>query len=195
MGFLFFIFFMQKGNSGITIESGGSSFIFFLLALFIVIIFSGVMAANWVRNSVRQVNGEHITVGDFFSLKGIGTIILASLAYSFIIVIGFILFIIPGFIAAVMLMYVPIAAALPNATVGNSFFKGYRIFKENAGVSVLVILLIFFFNLIDDFTLLSMVITKPLSILLITVAFLMGLRRSEYRQQQMGALHYTSSEQ
>lgn len=87
----------------------------------------------------KQVNGQDLMFGDFFTFKGMGGIMLAYLVTSVVIGIGFVLLVIPGLFALFFWWWVPaVKAARPDLGLGACFKLSTEIAKRNIGTTLLV---------------------------------------------------------
>ena len=89
-----------------------------------------VLWLNSVRNAYRQCQGEVITIGSFFALRGLLTPFFTLLSVVVIVGVGLVMFVIPGLIAMVLLMYVPFAAVEPGNTIAEAFIRGWQAFVD-----------------------------------------------------------------
>lgn len=146
-----------------------------------LIILSAIVTMNSYRNAYRQTQGETIYTKDFFTLQGVGRLLLVSIVVALIVLAGFVLFIIPGFIAGLALTYaLPAAAANPEASISEVLSEALRVFKENLLMSVLLVILLgAVTGLLANFTLgLSSLVLMPITYLIYVVAYLMGAGRN-----------------
>lgn len=87
-----------------------------VIALLVIYLWAN---AIWYQAATKQVNGQDLTFGDFFTVKGMGGIMLAYLVTSVVIGMGFVLLIIPGLFALFFWWWVPaVKAARPDLGLG-----------------------------------------------------------------------------
>ena len=107
-----------------------------VIALLVIYLWAN---AIWYQAATKQVNGQDLTFGDFFTVKGMGGIMLAYLVTSVVIGIGFVLLIIPGLFALFFGWWVPaVKAARPDLSLGSCFKLSAEIAKRNIGTTFLV---------------------------------------------------------
>lgn len=107
-----------------------------VVALLIVCLWA---TAIWCQAANKQVNGQDLIFGDFFTFKGMGGIMLAYLVTSVVIGIGFVLLVIPGLFALFFWWWVPaVKAARPDLGLGACFKLSTEIAKRNIGTTLLV---------------------------------------------------------
>ena len=139
----------------------------------------GENSINSYRNAFRVTQGETIAVGDFFKFSGLATPLIVSILCGTIIYIGMLLFVIPGIIAMFALMYVPLAAAINNSTVGRAFSEGFAAFKNNIGQSILLAVLLGLIGFAGSLVLgIGNLVTIPLINIALVVGYLMVTGRN-----------------
>lgn len=149
--------------------------IFYILIAAVAFVYS----INSYRNAFRLTQGETIAVGDFFKFSGLATPLIVSILCGTIIYIGMLLFVIPGIIAMFALMYVPVAAAINNSTVGRAFSEGFGAFKNNIGQSILLAVLLGLIGFAGSLVLgLGGLVTIPLANIALVVGYLMVTGRN-----------------
>ena len=148
--------------------------IFYILMWVVAVVYS----INSYRNAFRVTQGETIAVGDFFKFSGLATPLIVSILCEIIVSIGMLLFIIPGIIAMFALMYVPVAAAINNSTVGTAFSEGFAAFKNNIGQSILLVVLLGLITLGGLLMCVGGLVTTPLTSIALVVGYLMVTGRN-----------------
>lgn len=112
-----------------------------LLAIAVIALLIVYLWANaiWYQAANKQVNGQDLMFGDFFTFKGMGGIMLAYLVTSVVIGIGLFLLVIPGLFALFFWWWVPaVKAARPDLGLGDCFKLSADIAKRNIGTTLLV---------------------------------------------------------
>lgn len=132
---------------------------------------------NSMRNAYRQCQGEVITIGSFFALRGLLTPFFTLLSVVVIVGVGLVMFVIPGLIVMVLLMYVPFAAAEPGSTIAEAFVRGWQAFVDNPGKSIGLWLLVAVVYCVANFTYFALLLVFPVIQVIMMVAYLMCVRR------------------
>ncbi len=153
-----------------TIETGASynfefsvGMLLFSMLFIITVVYGVVWMLNNYRNALKVVRGETITLGDFFRLRGLGTPFLVYVLFSLIMFIGFIFFYIPGFVAAVILLFaVPATFHIRDCGVGEAFATTWRVFRGNIGPVILLFLVAGLLNALGGMVMIGAVVTAPL---------------------------------
>ena len=156
----------------------GSAFAWiFVLLLCASAVAAMVLWLNSVRNAYRQCQGEVITIGSFFALRGLLIPFFTLLSVAVIVGVGLVMFVIPGLIVMVLLMYVPFAAAEPGSTIAEAFVRGWQAFVDNPGKSIGLWLLVAVVYCVANFTYFALLLVFPIIQLIMMVAYLMCVRR------------------
>lgn len=139
----------------------------FSIVSIIVVIYGVVWMLNSYRNALRVVRGETITLGDFFRFQGLGTPFLVYVLFSLIVFIGFVFFFIPGFVAAVILLFaVPAIFHIRECGVGDAFSVSWRVFRGNIGPVILLFLVAGLLNSLGGLVMIGALVTSPLMYLM-----------------------------
>ena len=118
-----------------------------------------------------------ITIGSFFALRGLLTPFFTLLSVVVIVGVGLVMFVIPGLIVMVLLMYVPFAAAEPGSTIAEAFVRGWQAFVDNPGKSIGLWLLVAVVYCVANFTYFALLLVFPVIQVIMMVAYLMCVRR------------------
>ena len=161
-----------------TTEPSGVGLVATAIFYIIMWVVAVVYLINSYRNAFRMTQGETIVVRDFFKLSGLGTPLIVIILCEIIVSIGMLLFIIPGIIAIFVLMYVPVAAAINNSTVGTAFSEGFAAFKNNIGQSILLVVLLGLITLGGLLMCIGGLVTAPLRSIALVVGYLMVTGRN-----------------
>ena len=159
-----------------TILGSAFAWIFFLL-LCASAAAALVLWLNSVRNAYRQCQGEVITIGSFFALRGLLIPFFTLLSVFLIVQVGLMMCTIPGLIAMVLLMYVPFAAVEPGSTIAEAFIRGWQAFVDNLGKSIGLWLLVAVVYFVAYLTYFGLLLVCPVVQLIMMVAYLMCVRR------------------
>ena len=136
---------------------------------------SMVWTLNVYGNAVRQVQGEPVTLGDFFRLRELGVPFVAYVLMGLVIVVGVVLLIIPGLVAAVLLMFIPyLVFSRPESGLRAMFRGSVEIVRRNPGPSLLLILFSLLLNAVGSLTVIGALITIPLTACMMAHAALQG---------------------
>ncbi|WP_415852179.1 hypothetical protein, partial [Tsukamurella ocularis] len=106
-------------------------------------------------------DGKQVTLGSFFKPRNTGPALLAALVVTIAVTIGSMLCIIPGLVAAWLLMFAIVATVDRGLGLGDALRTSFETAKNNAGNSLLVWILT---SLIMG---LCMIITLPIGLLVI----------------------------
>ena len=146
-----------------------------ILVWIIVFVLSMIWTLNVYRNAVRQVQGETVRVGDFFSPRDLGIPFVAYVVMSLIALVGLFLLVIPGLVAAVLLMFVPyLAFSRPEGGLAGIFRGSVAIVRRDPGPAVLLILFSLVLNALGSLTIVGVLFTTPLSACMLAYAALQG---------------------
>ncbi|GAB3697634.1 hypothetical protein GCM10027595_11880 [Corynebacterium nasicanis] len=147
-----------------------------LILVYTVLFVLGVIwTLNLYRNAVRQVQGEHVRVRDFFRVDGLGIPFVAYLLMTVLTIAGLLLFIVPGIVVAVFLMYVPyLVFSRPEAGIVAVFRGSVDIVRNNPGATLLLVLFSLLLGAVGSLTVIGVFITTPLAACLLAHATLKG---------------------
>lgn len=146
-----------------------------LLVWLVTFILSTVWTLNVYRNAVRQVQGDAVTLGDFFRLRELGIPFVAYLLMGLVVFVGMLLLIIPGLVAAVLLMFVPyLAFSRPESGLAGIFRESVDVVRRNPGPSLLLVLFSLLLNAVGSITVIGVLITVPLNACMLAHAALQG---------------------
>src|SRR4029077_19456936 len=85
--------------------SGVGSIIVSIIGWFLSLIVAAALQSAYIGGILDIANGQQVSMGSFFRPRNIGNVIIARLIVDIVTTIGFILCIIPGVIASIMLMF------------------------------------------------------------------------------------------
>ncbi|AIT62327.1 hypothetical protein [Corynebacterium doosanense] len=150
--------------------------IFLILATILFIVFCVIFQLNAARNAVQVVQGESITLRDFWRLDGLGTPILVSLVIFLLACLGA-LVAVGSIVVAVVFQFAYVAAfASRQATVGSVLGSSWEVFKNNVDQAILLFILCYLLNLAGGFVIIGMVVTAPVVLLAQAHAYLVGIQ-------------------
>ncbi len=152
---------------------------FIAVLVYVIVLIAGlVFSVNCYRNAVRTVQGESISVGDFFKVAGIGKTLGMCILYSLVVTVGTFLCIIPGIFAAIAFLFVPFAAIMnPQLGVADTFRHSYETLKTNPGQIILAGVLIWLITLVASFTVIGGLFVAPLGYLVFAVLYCVAAQR------------------
>jgi uncharacterized membrane protein len=99
----------------------------------VLLVVSAVIQSAYYSGVLDIANGQPVSVGSFFKPRSIGNVVLASLIVGVITSIGFVLCVIPGLIASIMLMFAIIALLDRGLSAVDSIKASFDIAKANFG--------------------------------------------------------------
>ncbi|MDO5076231.1 hypothetical protein [Corynebacterium sp.] len=147
---------------------------FVLLMGFIIVAMMGtafVWSANMYRCAALAINGEQLTVRSFFSGEGLGKYFVVNLCVGLVVVLGTFLCILPGFVAAFVLGFVPAAVfTIQQPSVSSTFKASIEMVKRNPGPAILALLMVQVINAVGQMVIVGIVVTLPLTALFTTYA-------------------------
>ncbi|HHU68554.1 hypothetical protein [Corynebacterium sp.] len=146
-----------------------------ILVWLVTVMLSMVWTLNVYRNAVQQVQGGPVTLGDFFRLRELGVPFVAYVLMGLVTVIGLVLLVIPGLVAAVLLMFVPyLAFSRPESGLSGIFRGSVEIVRRNPGHSLLLVLFSLLLNAVGSLTVIGVLVTTPLNACMLAHAALQG---------------------
>ncbi|AJE33964.1 hypothetical protein B842_10575 [Corynebacterium humireducens NBRC 106098 = DSM 45392] len=146
-----------------------------VLVWLIVFVLGMVWTLNVYRNAVRQVQGEPVDLSDFFRLRELGVPFVAYVLMGLVTFVGMLLLVIPGLVAAVLLMFVPyLAFSRPESGLNGIFRGSVDIVRANPGHSLLLVLFSLLLNAVGSLTVVGVLITAPLNACMMAHAALQG---------------------
>ena len=153
---------------------GGIS-IAFMLIMVVGMVLLVIFTLNSYRNALRMTQGEVIKTTDFFRISGLGKPFLVQIVMGIAILpVALLTFGLGAIVLVIMWMYVMVAAfANPNASIGEIFGDGFRAFKNNMGQSILLVVVCYLINLLGGALVLGTLVTAPLQMIVLAVAYRM----------------------
>ena len=105
------------------------TFIGWLLSLIV----GAAIQSGYIGGMLDIANGYQVTIGSFFRPRNIGNVVIAGLIVGVITTIGFILCIVPGLIASIMLMFTIVALLDRNLAPVEAVKSSFDTSKANFG--------------------------------------------------------------
>ena len=124
------------------------------------------------RAALMVTAGQTPDVGRVFSTDRLGDFIVGSLLYSLIVIVGLVLCIIPGIIAAVMLYFYGFYILDKNLPPVDALRASYNLVRAHAG-DVFVLLLVAFVVYVVGFILcgIGVLVTGPIALLMVAYGY------------------------
>lgn len=137
---------------------------------------SAIAVALWsviiYRNAARVAAGEPLTWRDFFICSDIARGCVVGFLCLVCIVIGAMMFIIPGVVVFCFCYFAPMAVfSMAQPTVVGAFAASIRMLQANPAATLLVIAVSYALSAVGGVFTVAMVLTLPLGVLLGTFAF------------------------
>ncbi|OFB42197.1 hypothetical protein BA059_05555 [Mycolicibacterium sp. (ex Dasyatis americana)] len=117
----------------ISFSMGAGGILVSLLVALVGVVISAVIQSAYIGGMLDIANGAPVTIGSFFRPRLVGNVIIASVVSSIIIGIGVLLCIIPGIIAAIMLMFTTVAVLDRNLSGIDGVKTSFELSKGNFG--------------------------------------------------------------
>lgn len=139
----------------------------------ILVITTGPVATGLAMVGLKAARGESVTIGDSFA--GYGRFVpslVASLLVFIIVLVGSILFIIPGIIAAVLLCWTfYYIGDDEQATSAEAMKASYRLSKANVGHVIITFVVVMLLNLLGHLLIIGWLVTMPISLVYVALVF------------------------
>jgi len=116
-----------------TFSMGATGLLVSLVLGLVGVVIGAVIQSAYIGGMLDIANGAPVTIGSFFRPRLVGNVIIASVVSSIIILIGVVLCIIPGFIAAIMLMFTTVAVLDRNLPGTEAVKTSFNLSKANFG--------------------------------------------------------------
>ena len=113
--------------------TGAGSIIVGIIGWVASLIVGAAVQSAYLGGMLDIANGQQVSVGSFFRPRNIGSVIIAGLIVGIISTIGFLLCIIPGLIATIMLMFTIVALIDRNLRPVDAVKTSFEISKANFG--------------------------------------------------------------
>ncbi|EOM77542.1 proline rich protein [Rhodococcus rhodnii LMG 5362] len=131
-----------------------------------------LIQAALVRGALHEVDGNKPAFGSFFQFSNIGAVILASILVGVLTTIGFILFIIPGFVVIFLTWWTLQFVIDQNQNAIEGIKSSVRAISQNFGFVLGLAVLLFLINLVGVIPFgLGLLVTVPLTLIASTYAY------------------------
>ena len=117
--------------------SGVGSIIVSIIGWFLSLIVTAAIQSAYIGGILDIANGQQVSMGSFFRPRYIGNVIIAGLIVGIVTTIGFILCIIPGVIASIMLMFTVVTLLDRNLSPVDAVKSSFDLSKANFGNVIL----------------------------------------------------------
>lgn len=163
----------SSGSSGLVATS---SIIMAVIIIAFIVVISVIFQLNFVRNAVRVVQGEKVTIRDFWRIDGLGIPFLVGLVVGLLAVAGM-LVLVGSIVVAVIFQFALVAAfALRQAGVGAVLGSAWDVFKNNIGQAILLFILCYLISLAGNVIVIGILVAAPVMYLAQAHAYLTAVR-------------------
>ena len=116
-----------------TTSMGLGGILISIVGWFVSLIVGAAIQSGYISGVLDIANGQQVSVGSFFRPRNIGQVIIAGLIVGVITTIGFILCIIPGVIASILLVFTVVALLDRNLSPVDAVKTSFDLSKANFG--------------------------------------------------------------
>ncbi|GAA1011370.1 hypothetical protein [Tsukamurella strandjordii] len=127
----------DDGSIGYTGDLTAGSYVTGIIGIAVIVYLALLIQASYTTGLFDIADGRKVTVGSFFKPRNFGSAAGASVLVTLALIVGYILFIIPGIIAAFFLAYSVLFAVDKNIGGGAALKASFNAVKANAGNSIL----------------------------------------------------------
>ncbi|WP_026255822.1 membrane protein [Mycobacterium sp. 155] len=138
----------------------------------VMLVVMGAIQSAYLSGILDIANGQPVTIGSFFKPRNVGNVIIASLVSGIIVTIGVFLCIVPGLIAAIMLMFGTVAVLDRNQSGIEGLSTSFNIAKANFGPVALTWLVTILVGIVGALVcLVGLLVAAPVAVLITVYAF------------------------
>jgi uncharacterized membrane protein len=138
----------------------------------IMLVVMGAIQSAYLSGILDIANGQPVTIGSFFKPRNVGNVIVASLVSGIIITIGIFLCIVPGLIAAIMLMFATVAVLDRNQSGIEGISTSFNLAKANFGPVALTWLVTILVAIVGALVcLVGLLVASPVAMLITVYAW------------------------
>ena len=116
-----------------TTSMGLGGILISIVGWFVSLIVGAAIQSGYISGVLDIANGQQVSVGSFFRPRNIGQVIIAGLIVGVITTIGFVLCIIPGVIASILLVFTVVALLDRNLSPVDAVKTSFDLSKANFG--------------------------------------------------------------
>ncbi len=113
--------------------TGVAGFFVAIIGWFLSLLLSAAIQSAYIGGMLDLANGQQVTVGSFLRPRNIGNVVVATLIVGVITTVGFFLCVIPGIVAAIMLMFTVVALLDRNLAPIDAIKTSFGLSKDNFG--------------------------------------------------------------
>jgi hypothetical protein len=147
----------------------------FVIGLILVVVFyivGQILTIGIINASLMVTRGERPEPGRAFSTQYLGQFIVGSILYGIIVGIGFILCVIPGIIAMILLAFYGFYILDQGMSGTEALSASYNLVKDNFGRVFLVLLVAFLINLVGALLCgIGLLVTAPICWIIVAYAY------------------------
>ena len=157
-----------------------NDFVLYILAGLITIavsvvtlgLLSGVVSVGFIQLVEKRRRGEDGFPTDVFEgLSQFGECLVASILIGLGIVIGLFLFVLPGLLFGLVMLFTYPAIAIDNETSTGGMAKSYSIIKENFSLAAVFIVIVVVLSSIGGAFIFGTLLTLPFCLIFLTLAY------------------------
>ncbi|WP_026356993.1 membrane protein [Mycobacterium sp. 141] len=138
----------------------------------VMLVVAGAIQSAYLSGILDIANGQPVTIGSFFKPRNVGNVIIASLVSGIIVTIGIFLCVVPGLIAAIMLMFGTVAVLDRNQSGIEGLSTSFNIAKANFGPVALTWLVTILVMIVGALVcLVGLLVASPVAMLITVYAF------------------------
>lgn len=133
---------------------------------------SGVVSVGFVKLVEKRRRGEDGFPTDVFDgFSQFGECLLASVLIGLGILIGMILFVLPGLLFGLAMLFTYPAIAIDTETATGGMAKSYSIIKENFSLAAVFLVIVVVLSSIGGAVVFGTLLTLPFCLILLTLAY------------------------
>jgi uncharacterized membrane protein len=158
------------GSASISLGAGGIAVS--VIGALVTLVVMGAIQSAYVGGMLDIANGQPVTIGSFFKPRNVGNVIIASLLSGIIVGIGTVLCIVPGLIAAIMLLFTTVAVIDRNQSGIEGLSTSFNIAKANFGPAALTWLVTILVTIVGALVcLVGLLVAYPVATLITVYAY------------------------
>src|SRR5215212_7436936 len=120
-----------------TTSMGLGGILISIVGWFVSLIVGAAIQSGFLSGVLDIANGQQVSVGSFFRPRNIGQVIIAGLIVGVITTIGFVLCVIPGLLASILLIFTVVALLDRNLPAVDAVKTSFETSKANFGSAFL----------------------------------------------------------
>ena len=133
---------------------------------------SGVVSVGFVQLIEKRRRGEDANPTDVFDgFSQFSESLMASILIGLGIVIGMFLFVLPGLLFGLAMLFAYPAIAIDNETATGAMTKSYTIIKENFSIAATFLVIVVVISSIGGAFVFGTLLTLPFCLILLTLAY------------------------